>query len=120
MSIYSDINTYKEENFPLVTDIDSVTQSISNFFATKKGERLFRPTLGNSLDKDLLFELAEEDAALLAVTRITEGLEQWDPRVQVEPSTTVEVFPDENKVNIHLVYSVKGFEEKVISKNFKY
>ena len=31
MAIYSDINTSKTEKFPLVTDIDSVWQSLSNF-----------------------------------------------------------------------------------------
>lgn len=118
MALYSDINTYKKENFPLVTDLDSVIQSISNFFDTKKGQRLFRPLLGNDLDKDLLFELAEEDAVLLAITRLTEGLEFWDPRVSVDSSTTVEVFPDTQQVSVNLVFKVNGFGDQTFSKNF--
>lgn len=117
-SIYSDINTSAKENFPLVTDIEAVIQSIDNYIKTRKGQRLFRPTLGSSLDKDLLFELAEEDAVLLAVTRITEDLERWDPRINVDPSTTVDIYPDDKRVDILLVFNVKGFGDQLITKNF--
>ena len=116
MSLYSDINTSKSDKFPKVYDIDSVSQSLENFILTRKGQRVFRPTLGCSLDKEALFELMEEDAALLVLTRLTDELELWDPRIIIDDRTTVDLDYEEKVVTVNLVFRIKGFEHRNITK----
>ena len=119
MSLYSDINTSKKDKFPKVYDIDSVSQSLENFIKTRKGQRAFRPELGCSIDKGMLFELMDDDAALLTIVRLTDDLERWDPRIIIDDRTEVLLYPDENKVIINLVYRIKGFENRVINKKIE-
>lgn len=117
MSIYSDINTSKTEKFPLVTDIDSVWQSLENFLKTNVTERFFRPTLGSPLRKDLLFELEYEDAVLYALTRLTDAIEIWDNRVEILDETEIFLDYEEKIVQINLVFKVRGFENQIIKRS---
>lgn len=117
MAIYSDINTSSQVKKPLVYDAESVSQSIDNFFMTSIGTRFFRPEIGSSLRKSLLFELDQEEGVFLTLVRITQELERWDNRVQVDSSTEVKVNEDEQKVDIKLVYRIRGLEDKLFNKN---
>ena len=121
MALYSDINTSKNQRFPKVYDIDSVWQSFSNFMKTRKRQRFFRPPLGSELNKDLLFELMYEEAVFYAVTTMTRELNFWDPRIQVDRNrTTVDLDYDNGIVKIKLVFTIKGFEDKTITKELEF
>lgn len=117
MSIYSDINTSKTEHFPLVTDIDSVWQSLSNFLKTNAGERFFRPTLGSPIRKDLLFELEYEDAVLYALTRLSDAISIWDNRIEIMDSTDIYLDYENKLVQIDLVFKIKGFGNTVVKRS---
>ena len=117
MSIYSDVNTSAQVKKPLVYDAESVSQSIDNFFMTKIGSRFFRPELGSSIRKSLLFELDQEEGVFLALVRITQELERWDNRIEIDNSTQVKVDEDSQKVDITLVYRIRGLENKLFNKN---
>ena len=54
MSIYTDINQYTPTAQVLLTNIESIYQSLNNILTTKPGERVFNPEFGGELD-DLLF-----------------------------------------------------------------
>ena len=118
MSLYSDINTSKSNKVPKVYDIDAVWQSFSNFMKTRKRQRFFRPDLGNTLAKDLLFEMEEEDAVFLAISTLTQELNYWDPRIEVVVNQSdVVINYDEKTVEIRLGFRVAGFEDKIIRKS---
>ena len=117
MSIYSDINTSKPEKFPIVTDIDSVWQAFENFMKTNKGERFFRPNYGSPLRKTVLFELEYEDAVLYALTRLTEAIEMWDPRIEITDDTTIELDYDNQIVKMEVVFKVRGFENQAVKRS---
>ena len=118
MSIYSDINTSKTEKFPLVTDVDAVWQAFENFIKTNEKERFFRPALGSPFRKDLLFELAYEDAVLLALTRLVDAIEVWDPRIEIdEGATQINIDYENKKVKMDIVFSVKGFSNQAIKRS---
>lgn len=118
MSLYSDINTSKSNKVPKVFDIDAVWQSFVNFMKTKKRQRFFRPELGNSLNKDLLFELEYEDAVFLALSKLVQELNYWDPRIIVDMNKSgVDIDYDNMVVKIILAFRVKGFENQIITKS---
>ena len=118
MSLYSDINTTKSTKVPRVFDIDAVWQSFVNFMKTKKRQRFFRPELGNSLSKDLLFELEYEDAVFIAISTLTQELNYWDPRIEVVLNQSdIDIDYDNMLVKINLAFKVKGFENKIIKKS---
>lgn len=117
MSIYSDINTSKPEKFPIVTDIDSVWQAFENFMKTNKGERFFRPNYGSPMRKSILFELEYEDAVLYALTRLTEAIEIWDPRIEISDDTVIDLDYDNLTVNMEVVFRVKGFENQAVKRS---
>ena len=118
MSLYSDINTSKSNKVPKVYDIDAVWQSFSNFMKTRKRQRFFRPDLGNSLSRDLLFELEYEDAVFVAIGNLTRELEYWDPRIEVIVNASdVKINYDEKTVEIIVGFKVKGFENKIIQRS---
>lgn len=118
MSIYSDINTSKTEKFPIVTDIDAVWQAFENFVKTNTGERLFRPNYGSPLRKNILFELEYEDAVLYALTRLTEAIEYWDPRIEIMTGQTkINLDYDNEVVNMEVVFRVRGFENQAIKRS---
>ena len=118
MSLYSDINTSKSEHFPKVYDIDAAWQSFVNFIKIKKRQRFFRPTLGNSLAKDLLFELEEEDAIIYAITTLTRELNFWDPRIKLSMNDTKVKLDYENQiVSLEIAFTIQGFENQIIRKS---
>ena len=118
MSLYSDINTSKSTKVPKVYDIDAVWQSFVNFMKTRKRQRFFRPELGNSLAKDLLFELEYEDAVFVALSTLTQELNYWDPRINVMLGQSgIDIDYDNKIVKIDLAFKVKGFEDKIIKKS---
>ena len=118
MSLYSDINTSKQNKVPKVYDIDAVWQSFVNFMKTRKRQRFFRPELGNSLTKDLLFELEYEDAVFFALSTLTQDLNYWDPRIQVVLNQSdIDIDYDNMIVKVNLAFKVKGFEDKIIVKS---
>ena len=118
MSLYSDINTSKQNKVPKVYDIDAVWQSFSNFMKTKKRQRFFRPELGSSLGKELLFELDYEDAVFVALSNLTQELSYWDPRIEVVLNQSdIDIDYDNQIVKLNLAFKVKGFENKIIKKS---
>ena len=118
MSLYSDINTSKQNKVPKVYDIDAVWQSFVNFMKTRKRQRFFRPELGSSLAKDLLFELEYEDAVFVALSTLTQDLNYWDPRIQVVLNQSdIDIDYDNMIVKVNLAFKVKGFEDKIIVKS---
>ena len=77
---------------------DAVKRSIRNIILTDTTERLFNPTLGSGI-RNLLFEHISQVTSELIKTKITEVINQHEPRARI---IDVFVVPDESR---HL-YSV--------------
>lgn len=88
-------------------DIESVRQSIDNILRTRKGERLFLPQFGSSLE-DLIFEPMDELSLMRVSRRIKDEIEFWDNRVIVD---FVGFEKDEDTGTLYLLvrFGVKGF-----------
>jgi phage baseplate assembly protein W len=62
--------------------VDKVEQSIRIILGTQYGERVMRPTFGCNL-KTLVFAPNNSATANLARFYVQQGLEQWEPRIEV-------------------------------------
>lgn len=114
MPIYSDINQFSPTLKPLLTDIQSVYQSLYNLFNTRVGEKLFT-RFGLDIE-DTLFEPADELSSLDLFRIITDGIEEFEPRVEVNfTDTKITPIPDQNKFEVDLVFSIQGIDGQSFS-----
>ena len=116
MALYSDLNYIKPSIGDKVYDVDSVFQSIFSIIGTKKGERVFRPTLGLSLTS-YLFEPCDELTARSILYDVSNVMAQ-EPRVKfnVNKSSVVPI-PEEKLFIITIVFNVLGFSHTEKSLN---
>lgn len=104
MSLYIDFDSkfrghpVKKDLF-LVTDSQSVANSIKMIVMTNFYERPFNSQFGGNLS-GLLFELADEDAAGTVKERIKFTLQKWEPRAQIEDIQSVTIGDHELQVSV--------------------
>lgn len=108
--IYSDLNQLTPTVKPIVTDEESVYQSINNILNTPKMTRLFNPEFGSSLD-DILFEPMDELTSLQIFHLVITSIVLWDKRVILNNSQSV-ITPDYDlyRYDAELVFSILGIE----------
>lgn len=112
MPFYRDVNSLTPTNRPDVTDVDAVTQSLLNLIRTKRGEVPFNPTYGIALE-DSLFDLMDEGTSLRILADIANSIDSFEPRVDLETGdSTVELFEDDNRIVVTLIFSIKGFSDE--------
>lgn len=110
--IYSDLNSYSPSKKFLLKNVESVYSSLENIFSTNKGERLFRPEFGESLD-DFLFELMDDITALRLEDFIIEAVGKWEPRVTLDHKlSSVTAIPEENRYDVLLVFQIQGIDNE--------
>ncbi len=113
--VYSDVNSFAPTVKPLVEDVQSVYQSLFNILNTRKGEKPFFPNFGIDLDEEL-FEVIDDVSAVEVLRQVIDGIETNDPRVIIDISNTkVEPYPDDNKYELYLVFSLQGIEEQTFT-----
>ena len=108
MAFYSDLNYIKPTAGASVEDVDSVFQAIFTLLGTKRGERLFRPTYGASL-QNYLFEPCDELTAKSILFEIQTTLKE-EPRIKfnISKSSVIPV-PEQQLFLITIVFTVLGF-----------
>jgi len=105
-TIYSDLN--QNLDTPLVTDMESIHQSITNILTTRGGERLFLPEFGASLE-ELLFELIDDITTYRIYDLVVRSITFWEPRIfVVRNQTFVSPDPQHHMYHITLTFTIKG------------
>lgn len=66
----------------MVSEDDSVRQSVLLLLTTRPGERLMRPSYGCDLGS-LVFSPNDDTTATIAVHHVRRALERWEPRVDI-------------------------------------
>lgn len=108
--IYSDLNSFNPTLKPLLVDVESIYQSLYNILNTKKGERLFEPEFGISLE-DYLFDLADDVTALAILQEVVTAVTKYEGRVEVDLSnTTLTPVYEKNRYELQLVFRIVGVE----------
>jgi uncharacterized protein len=118
---FKDLNiTFKPHpvtgDLTVVKDEAAIKQAIINLLLTNRGERLFAPRIGSSLN-NLLFEMLDFGTASLVNTEIENTLKFYEPRINILSLSTAPNF-DENGFDVELVFEVVGREDIPTSVNF--
>tara|TARA_R100001369_G_C3312283_1_gene167554 strand:- start:1516 stop:1953 length:438 start_codon:yes stop_codon:yes gene_type:complete len=94
------------------TDAAAVKQAVKNLILTNFYEKPFSPLFGGNI-RDLLFDLADEDAEDDIEQRIISAIDTFEPRAEI-----INVFanskPDRNSVSVTIEFRVINTEETVI------
>ncbi len=111
-STYSDIDYLlridTSQNPIIVTDEDSIRQSIKTILSTYPGERIMLPEFGSTL-KRLLFEPMSQFTADTIQTEIESSIRRWENRAYI---SSVDVIADEDnnsyEISIDFITIVTG------------
>jgi phage baseplate assembly protein W len=109
--LYSDLNQTSPSQKHLVTNLDSINQSIKNILTTRAGERLFNPEFGCDLTDDL-FELSDSFTESEILRRVFEAVDRFEPRVRIDYGSSGLELGDDYSVNLTLIFSVEGIEDQ--------
>lgn len=111
MALYSDINQYSPTSVALVTDLNSIYQSIGNILSTPQNTRLFRPDFGSSIE-NLLFEPMDEETVASLYDTIILAIQKWEPRVSLDYAKS-NITPDYDKhvYYVELTFTVRGLTD---------
>jgi phage baseplate assembly protein W len=88
----------------LLTDLDSIFNSIKNLVLTNKGERRMLPSYGSNIQK-LLFEPLDEITARRIGEELVSELKVWEDRITIS-SMDVEILYDENSYKMRLNFYI--------------
>lgn len=112
MPVYSDLNQTTPTEKILLTDAESVYQSIANILTTSLSERLFNPEFGCDLDA-FLFELMDDLTAAQLYRLVIEAIERWEPRVVLDHSQSdVIADPDNHIYAVKLYFQIIGVRDQ--------
>lgn len=87
----------------------NVEESILVILQTYRGERVYRADFGSRL-AELVFEPLNLQTLMLIKLYVREALEMWEPRIDLRDVKT-EADPNEGKVDIEIVYSLKDHSD---------
>ena len=110
-NLYSDITTNFnihpiKGDLVLLKDSDAVKRSIRNLVFTDPYERFFNPLIGGGINASL-FENINRDTESVIRIRITETIENFEPRANLI-NVKVKAFPDDNAYNVTIVFSINN------------
>ena len=110
MAIYTDVNQTTPYEKAKLEDVQAVFQAIENILSTRTTERFFNPAFGIDLES-ILFDQIDDLTALEIFTRVTNAIQQFEPRVVIDFGQTT-VLPDEenNKYDVDIVFFIRGFD----------
>lgn len=94
-----------------VKDLDAIKNSIRNILLTRKGERLFQPSLGCNL-KRYLFEPASPITIAAMDEEIRYSLGTQEPRVEVQ-NIAIEDYSERNSYFITITVLIKNNQQEV-------
>jgi phage baseplate assembly protein W len=87
----------------VLTDEDSIKNSIKSILLTDPTERFFNPYFGGGI-RASLFENIDSNTAYNIKTQVEIAIENFEPRAKVI-AVYVTPYPDQNAYNIEIIFS---------------
>ena len=111
LALYTDLTTNftihpVKGDLVLLKDSEAVKRSIRNLILTDPYERFFNPTIGSGINASL-FENMSRDTESIIKIRVTETIENFEPRANLI-SVNVKALPDDNAYRVNIVFSVNN------------
>lgn len=91
-------------------NINAIRNSIKNIFSTKKGQKIYDPEFGASLEQHL-FERVDEFYARLIGEEILRNVGEYEPRIEILKVKVLPI-PDENEYRISIYYNLLKIQKK--------
>lgn len=115
MSIYSDVNQFSpHQTKAVLTDAETIYQSLFNLFNVRKGQRIFNIDYGTHLES-ILHQLGHPDTTPVLIEReVNEGVELFEPRVSLNQANTFirQDATDVQKWPTDLGFNIQGLVDK--------
>ena len=106
--VTNDIGTLNNE--------DAIKRSVVNLIRTRVGERFFNSILGSKIE-NYFFELADNGLTDPLEQEIQIVISNFEPRVKLK-TINVNIIPDQNEVNVGIVYDIVGLAVPTQAINF--
>lgn len=109
--LYSSLFDRDTKDIFLLSNEDSVKQSILSILLTNRGERPFSPLFGSDINK-ILFENVTPQTTTQLISFITNAIENFEPRANLI-NVLASPLPDENAYTVTVVFSVINKTEPI-------
>lgn len=115
---YSDINLQAGEKSTneLVTDENSIKQSIMTILSTSYGSRFFRPDFGSSIER-LLFEPMDDETKFALQLTMKKSIKAWEPRIKITKSTVTADMVNQS-YHVTISYTIPVLSNKIYTLAF--
>lgn len=87
-----------------LTNSEAVKRSVRNLILTKRGERMFQPSVGSDIDR-ILFEPMTEQTTIVLEQFIREVIKKYEPRV-IDLQVYVQADDFNNSYAVSIVFNI--------------
>lgn len=105
-------------NFTEITDGNSLIQNIYSILLTRKGERMFNPSFGTTIE-DRIFELGAEDSEISILQECISAISAYERRVKVDVSASSVEAVGDNGIRVNLAVVLPGNHHEILHLSFK-
>ena len=104
------------KDIPILANERAITRSVRNLVETIPTERFFDSNLGTNI-RELLFENMTASSVMIIEDMVRNTIRNYEPRVG-DIGVEVDAVPDDNSVNVRVLFEIIGLEAPVQSFSF--
>ncbi|MEX0761909.1 MAG: GPW/gp25 family protein [Dehalococcoidia bacterium] len=105
------VRVSKRGGLMLTSGVEEINASLRMILSTAPGERVMRPDFGCRI-WDLLFAPVDANTLGQMVQTVTEAVERWEPRIELQEVEPVPDPEDASVVHILLTYVLKNTNDR--------
>ena len=104
------------KDIPVLANERAITRSVRNLVETIPTERFFDSNLGTNI-RELLFENMSASSVMIIEDMVRNTIRNYEPRVG-DIGVEVDAVPDDNSVNVRVLFEIIGLEAPLQSFSF--
>ena len=104
------------KDIPVLSNERAITRSVRNLVETIPTERFFDSNLGTNI-RELLFENMTASSVMIIEHMVRNTIRNYEPRVG-DIGVEVDAVPDDNSVNVRVLFEIIGLEAPLQSFSF--
>ena len=104
------------KDIPILSNERAITRSVRNLVETIPTERFFDSNLGTNI-RELLFENMSASSVMIIEDMVRNTIRNYEPRVG-DIGVEVDAVPDDNSVNVRVLFEIIGLEAPLQSFSF--
>ena len=104
------------KDLPVIANERAIARSVRNLVETIPTERFFDSNLGTNI-RELLFENMSASSVMIIEDMVRNTIRNYEPRVG-DIGVEVDAVPDDNSVNVRVLFEIIGLESPLQSFSF--